>query len=686
MVDVRYLRQDDFYDFHVPVFENYLCAGYWHHNSGKSTVVEAVHFALTGDAARLGRQAAVRVDAPDPRPAVDLEFVPGCGVRGTAVLSRTLPVGKRPGTRTLSWDGESLSSEADVVAQVAAWAGVPIRVLTDFVFVQQGHLADVVTDQPARRAEVLQRLFGVDRAAAAHAAVTRAIAAVPAPADRSVLAAVRTRAASVLADLGRARADLARLEEQLALIGPAEPDVALLRAREDRAAAEQVLAGARAAAESAAAEEAAAAQHLAGVRARVMDQAAVTGADAMLAAWDVWQAHASATYQTENELCAAKEAAAADLPPDPGPAPRIPAELEDLSGRIGVLRALARTKTGGKCPACTQPLPVGSLTAEAEGLVSRFEQLSREADGRKMSYEEALTRYLAGCRTRAAAASRVRELTATLGAPAPPCPDVTRDDVLTALAAHRAAVRDLPQAERRGAAAAARSRTAAEALRAAEAGLPPPVSEDEYAAAAHRRVERRRVEVDVAGVRARVEALEDTARSDQETLDRLEAVDRAGTRAAGWRARLERLQAVTHRDAAPAAAARGCLLDLQADINRRLGHLNAPFRLDVRPTGDLMVEYRDGTATRKIKPDRLSWAERAVLALGWRIAVQDRYAPGVGLLCLDEPTHGLDSGRLDAFRAALEAWRPHGAARQFVVVTHDRRLFGVFDRVVDLGS
>ena len=51
--------------------------------------------------------------------------------------------------------------------------------------------------------------------------------------------------------------------------------------------------------------------------------------------------------------------------------------------------------------------------------------------------------------------------------------------------------------------------------------------------------------------------------------------------------------------------------------------------------------------------------------------------------------HEFDCFPLDgavAFRAALEAWRPHGAARQFVVVTHDRRLFGVFDRVVDLGS
>ena len=68
----------------------------------------------------------------------------------------------------------------------------------------------------------------------------------------------------------------------------------------------------------------------------------------------------------------------------------------------------------------------------------------------------------------------------------------------------------------------------------------------------------------------------------------------------------------------------------------------------------------------------------------WRIALLDRYAPGVELLCLDEPTHGLDGRRVLALRDALAAWRPHAGGRQFVVVTHDRRLLPAFDRVIDL--
>ena len=81
---------------------------------------------------------------------------------------------------------------------------------------------------------------------------------------------------------------------------------------------------------------------------------------------------------------------------------------------------------------------------------------------------------------------------------------------------------------------------------------------------------------------------------------------------------------------------------------------------------------------------RLSGGQAWVLSLAWRIALLDRYAPGVGLLCLDEPTHGLDGRRVLALRDALTAWRPHAGGRQFVVVTHDRRLLPAFDRVIDL--
>lgn len=39
---------DVYFDFHVPIFQNYWAVGLWHHNSGKSTVLSGVELALAG--------------------------------------------------------------------------------------------------------------------------------------------------------------------------------------------------------------------------------------------------------------------------------------------------------------------------------------------------------------------------------------------------------------------------------------------------------------------------------------------------------------------------------------------------------------------------------------------------------------------------------------------------------------
>jgi ATPase subunit of ABC transporter with duplicated ATPase domains len=75
---------------------------------------------------------------------------------------------------------------------------------------------------------------------------------------------------------------------------------------------------------------------------------------------------------------------------------------------------------------------------------------------------------------------------------------------------------------------------------------------------------------------------------------------------------------------------------------------------------------------------------RATLAIAYRLATQDLFTSGPRVLVLDEPTEGLDAIRRDALRDVLAAWRASGQPGQFVVVTHDRRLAGVCDKVIDL--
>jgi DNA repair exonuclease SbcCD ATPase subunit len=140
--------------------------------------------------------------------------------------------------------------------------------------------------------------------------------------------------------------------------------------------------------------------------------------------------------------------------------------------------------------------------------------------------------------------------------------------------------------------------------------------------------------------------------------------------------------AVLHRDAAPAAAAAAALAALTGAVNARLEQVGADYRVAVDASGDVECRFGDGSPRRRA--GLLSPGQQMALALAWRVAVVDRYCPRAGVLCLDEPTTGLDETRIAALRSALDAWRAAGAGPQFLVVTHDRRLFGAFDRVVEL--
>ena len=101
--------------------------------------------------------------------------------------------------------------------------------------------------------------------------------------------------------------------------------------------------------------------------------------------------------------------------------------------------------------------------------------------------------------------------------------------------------------------------------------------------------------------------------------------------------------------------------------------LGADFTVVVSADGDLEARRRDGRPV-----PRLSGGQSAVLALAWRMAMSP------GLLCLDEPTYGLDDRRIAHLRDAVAAWRESGTGGQLIVVTHERRLVSAFDRVVEI--
>ena len=172
-------------------------------------------------------------------------------------------------------------------------------------------------------------------------------------------------------------------------------------------------------------------------------------------------------------------------------------------------------------------------------------------------------------------------------------------------------------------------------------------------------------------------------------LARLQGLQEESRLCGEWIKHLEACRSVLHRDNLPRVVADHYLGKLQTDINAFLDLASAPFRVTAQEDLSFEVRFVSGPKEGVIQPGgRLSMGERVVLALAFRLSVNSMFAEEVGLLCLDEPTAWLDDANLGCIEIALEKLRGVSAARslQVILVTHERRLGRLFDRVIDLGQ
>ena len=161
--------------------------------------------------------------------------------------------------------------------------------------------------------------------------------------------------------------------------------------------------------------------------------------------------------------------------------------------------------------------------------------------------------------------------------------------------------------------------------------------------------------------------------------------------AAARRARLQKravqehfkqLAAIYHHDAAPKDLTQQNLELCQTRLNTILAEFGAKFSSTVREDLSFDCIFPD-----KVQPaHRLSCGQRVVLALCLRIALVTTLLPEVGLLLLDEPTTFLDADTIKSFNSALEKLREFAVAAniQVVIVTHCTDLIPAFDGVIQL--
>lgn len=150
------------------------------------------------------------------------------------------------------------------------------------------------------------------------------------------------------------------------------------------------------------------------------------------------------------------------------------------------------------------------------------------------------------------------------------------------------------------------------------------------------------------------------------------------------KAKLGSLRALFHKAGLPAKVSQFCLHALRGDVDNLLERFDAPFRIADVVDLRLIVRFYDGRAGPASQ--MLSGGEKMILALAFRVAVGLLFAGDLGILCLDEPTVGLDASNLRCVEIALNRLREFGQARglQFLLITHESGLDNLCDRVITL--
>lgn len=678
--------------------------------SGKSNLVRALRYAFGGDLGGDGvKEDNVCRAAADGTPAVvEADFDHdglACQVHRDLRSSAAdrLTVAGRPDVHGATKVNKAL---AELLA-VNAWT------LDELIFVRQGQVFDFLVSRRSDRIEGYQRLLNLDQAERIYDLLGRRLSALP-PAE-SLDGEIDELARELLAvehDLEQARREQAALPRRLTPQERAALESLLQRERTRQTLAQNLardreqLALTEGELEQCGVEQVPLRRDLATLDASEPEERAQAEAAAReLATWEAYQNSCLVVARCQKRYDDVRQEAVLHQ------APRPPHDLLELdgAGARAVDRDRARLAEAKRfleqydpavgrnaCPTCGTPgVDLAVYRQQQEDLVRqdtvRLAEIARRlaATQQYRRQREAFERWHAGYVERLAAADReLQSARATVG-PERPAPDTEAAAVAmrrhTANRASAATLRqELARLEGRREQLAADRQRLLEACAAQEQDLDalgPPDADPE---AARTTLDRDR---DAARGHDRLEATTQTlgrhALATRQRLERLRSRSVGARHNAELRAWLGDMRALCHREALPKLIVQRNLAQLQPRVQHFLSFFGRPFRAELSEDLSFVAHFPDGNVERA---PRLSGGQLLVLALCFRMAVNARFAADVGLLCLDEPTAGLDQANVTHLGEALDHLRQLASrgGLQVILVTHERRLDRHFDKVIAL--
>ena len=177
-------------------------------------------------------------------------------------------------------------------------------------------------------------------------------------------------------------------------------------------------------------------------------------------------------------------------------------------------------------------------------------------------------------------------------------------------------------------------------------------------------------------------SLQALLQQDEQTLRLHEEQARKRQRSLFLSDHLREVRNVFHRDCLPRKVAEYYLDIMLEDLNDVLIGPGIPFHVHSVQNLNFQVNKKG----RIYPANRLSGGEKVIFALAFRMVVNYLFARELGLLCLDEPTVGLDKDNLACLEVFLNRLRTFSrdSGLQVLIVSHEPDLGHLFDHVISL--
>jgi DNA repair exonuclease SbcCD ATPase subunit len=167
-------------------------------------------------------------------------------------------------------------------------------------------------------------------------------------------------------------------------------------------------------------------------------------------------------------------------------------------------------------------------------------------------------------------------------------------------------------------------------------------------------------------------------------LQQLEARKKKTKKLRRWVKDMKAWRDQVHHTAIPADLIGAALQLLKVEVNKNLEAFRAPFYVEIAEDLSFLVQHDKGDSE---PASMLSGGQKVLLAMATYLAVSYLFTEDLGMLVLDEPTAFLDSQNVESVAEVLKGISrvTREQRRQIIMITHDDRLSGVFDSVISLG-